>query len=73
MVALLHGAVGIQDGAMAIYNAYADRVPVLLIAGLDYDGHQYHGFQGVSRGSGQRPSAGGSLRGDHGRFGHVGA
>src|SRR6516165_2321405 len=28
-----HGTVGIQHAAMAIYNAYCDRVPVYLIAG----------------------------------------
>ena len=38
MMALLHGAVGIQHASMAIYNAYADRVPLYLIAGLDYAG-----------------------------------
>ena len=38
MMALLHGTVGIQHASMAIYNAYCDRVPVYLVAGLDYDG-----------------------------------
>ena len=38
MMALLHGTVGIQHASMAIYNAYCDRVPVYLMAGLDYDG-----------------------------------
>jgi thiamine pyrophosphate-dependent acetolactate synthase large subunit-like protein len=33
MLALLHGNIGIQHAAMAIYNAYADRVPVYIIAG----------------------------------------
>src|SRR5216683_2705936 len=33
MLALLHGTIGIQHAAMAIYNAYADRVPVFIIAG----------------------------------------
>jgi thiamine pyrophosphate-dependent acetolactate synthase large subunit-like protein len=33
MLALLHGTVGIQHAAMAIYNAYGDRVPVVMIAG----------------------------------------
>src|ERR1700730_17319603 len=28
-----HGTVGIQHAAMAIYNAYCDRVPIYLIAG----------------------------------------
>src|SRR5207237_9526405 len=35
MLALLHGTIGIQHAAMAIYNAYYDRVPVLMIAGND--------------------------------------
>ena len=38
MMALLHGTVGIQHASMAIYNAYCDRVPLYLVAGLDYDG-----------------------------------
>lgn len=38
MAALLHGVIGVQHAAMAIYNAYVDRVPILMIAGLDYDG-----------------------------------
>jgi len=35
MVALLHGTIGIQHAAMAIYQAYHDRTPVLLLAGRD--------------------------------------
>src|SRR5579862_5429484 len=35
MLALLHGTIGIQHSAMSIYNAYYDRVPVLMIAGND--------------------------------------
>src|SRR5262245_21187403 len=38
MATLLHGTIGVQHAAMAIYNAYVDRVPILMIAGLDYDG-----------------------------------
>jgi acetolactate synthase I/II/III large subunit len=33
MLAILHGNIGIQHAAMAVYNAYADRVPVVMIAG----------------------------------------
>ena len=33
MLALLHGTIGVQHAAMAIYNAYADRVPIVMIAG----------------------------------------
>jgi thiamine pyrophosphate-dependent acetolactate synthase large subunit-like protein len=35
MCAMLHGTIGVQHGAMSIYQAYYDRTPVLLIAGLD--------------------------------------
>ncbi len=38
MLALLHGVIGIQHAAMAIYNAYCDRVPVFMIAGVDVEG-----------------------------------
>ena len=30
MAAMLHGTVGVQHAAMAIYNAYCDRVPIML-------------------------------------------
>ena len=33
MMVLLHGTVGLLHGAMAIYNAYADRVPIYLVVG----------------------------------------
>ncbi|MGH7342973.1 MAG: thiamine pyrophosphate-binding protein, partial [Candidatus Rokuibacteriota bacterium] len=35
MGVVLHGVIGIQHAAMAIYNAYCDRVPVFLMAGVD--------------------------------------
>jgi thiamine pyrophosphate-dependent acetolactate synthase large subunit-like protein len=35
MCALLHGTIGVQHGAMSIYQAYYDRTPVLLLAGRD--------------------------------------
>jgi thiamine pyrophosphate-dependent acetolactate synthase large subunit-like protein len=35
MLALLHGTIGIQHASMAIYNAYYDRAPVVMIAGND--------------------------------------
>ena len=38
MMVMLHGTVGLQHGSMAIYNAYADRTPIIMIAGLDYQG-----------------------------------
>ncbi len=37
MVAMVHGTVGVQHASMAIYNAYADRVPVLIISGNGSD------------------------------------
>jgi thiamine pyrophosphate-dependent acetolactate synthase large subunit-like protein len=33
MLALVHGNIGLQHASMAVYNAYADRVPVMIIAG----------------------------------------
>src|SRR5580765_7489688 len=33
MVALMHGSVGVQHAAMAIYNAWCDRVPVIVLGG----------------------------------------
>src|ERR1700731_971746 len=33
MAAMVHGTVGTQHAAMAIYNAYCDRVPMLLFTG----------------------------------------
>ena len=37
LMALLHGTVGLQHASMAIYNAYADRVPVFLVIGNHMD------------------------------------
>lgn len=37
ILALLHGTVGVQHASMAIYNAYADRVPVYIIIGNHMD------------------------------------
>jgi len=37
MAALCHGTVGLQHAAMAIYNAYCDRVPVYILAGNSLD------------------------------------
>ncbi len=37
MAVLCHGTVGIQHAAMAIYNAYCDRVPVYILAGNSLD------------------------------------
>jgi thiamine pyrophosphate-dependent acetolactate synthase large subunit-like protein len=40
MAVLVHGTVGLQHAAMAIYNAYCDRVPVYVIAGNSLDATQ---------------------------------
>src|SRR5579862_3635258 len=52
MLALLHGTIGIQHGAMSIYQAYYDRVPVVMIAGNDPDfiaAHTTHDMAGMVR------------------------
>ena len=33
MLIMAHGTVGLQHASMAIYNAYCDRVPIIIIAG----------------------------------------
>jgi thiamine pyrophosphate-dependent acetolactate synthase large subunit-like protein len=40
MAVMVHGTVGLQHAAMAIYNAYCDRVPVYVIAGNSVDATQ---------------------------------
>ncbi len=37
MMAMVHGTVGTQHAAMAIYNAYCDRVPTIVILGNEMD------------------------------------
>jgi acetolactate synthase I/II/III large subunit len=37
---LLHGPVGLQHAAMAIYNAFCDRVPIVLLVGNSLDATQ---------------------------------
>jgi thiamine pyrophosphate-dependent acetolactate synthase large subunit-like protein len=37
LLVLAHGTVGLQHASMAIYNAYADRVPVYLILGNEQE------------------------------------
>jgi acetolactate synthase I/II/III large subunit len=34
MACMVHGTVGLQHATMAIYNAYADRVPMLVLSGI---------------------------------------
>ena len=38
MMALIHGAIGLQHAGMAIYNAYCDRVPIYMVVGDHVDG-----------------------------------
>jgi acetolactate synthase-1/2/3 large subunit len=38
LVIFAHGTVGLQHAAMAVYNAYCDRVPVIIIGGNILDG-----------------------------------
>ena len=37
LLTLCHGTVGLQHAAMGIYNAWCDRVPVLVVGGNDMD------------------------------------
>ena len=39
IMVMAHGTVGLQHASMAIYNAYADRVPVYIVIGNIADGH----------------------------------
>nr|TFG55646.1 MAG: thiamine pyrophosphate-binding protein [Hyphomicrobiales bacterium] len=38
IIALCHGTVGLQHAAMAVYNAWCDRVPVIMLVGNNTDG-----------------------------------
>src|SRR5436190_2638214 len=56
IMALLHGTVGTQHGSMAIYNAYADRVPIYVVIGNHMDAavrpagvNWYHSAQDMGR------------------------
>ncbi|MEO6407219.1 MAG: thiamine pyrophosphate-binding protein [Burkholderiaceae bacterium] len=40
MGVFLHGTVGLQHAAMAVYNAWVDRVPVIMFAGNGIDANQ---------------------------------
>jgi len=37
IMSLVHGTVGLQHASMAVYNAYCDRVPVIILGGNDLD------------------------------------
>jgi acetolactate synthase I/II/III large subunit len=43
MACMMHSTVGLQHGAMAIYNAWADRVPVFCLVGALLDAGQRRG------------------------------
>lgn len=44
MACMMHSTVGLQHAAMAIYNAWADRVPVFAIVGAILDAQERHGY-----------------------------
>jgi acetolactate synthase I/II/III large subunit len=44
MACMMHSTVGLQHGAMAIYNAWADRVPVFAIVGAQLDASKRGGM-----------------------------
>jgi acetolactate synthase-1/2/3 large subunit len=46
MAVLCHGTVGLQHAAMAVYNAYCDRVPVFILAGNHLDATERGGRVG---------------------------
>src|SRR6185437_6038572 len=55
MLVLCHGTVGLQHASMAIYNAWCDRVPVIIIGGNDLDATKrppyvptYHSAQDIT-------------------------
>ena len=55
MLVLCHGTVGLQHASMAIYNAWCDRVPVVIIGGNDLDATKraplvptYHSAQDIN-------------------------
>ncbi len=41
---MAHGTVGLQHASMAIYNAYADRVPVIIVLGNTLDAARRGGY-----------------------------
>jgi acetolactate synthase I/II/III large subunit len=53
MIAVLHGTIGIQHAAMSIYQAYYDKVPIVMLAGNDPDfipAHTAHDMAAMVRG-----------------------
>src|SRR3989449_5541945 len=50
LMTLCHGTVGLQHAAMAVYNAWCDRVPVIVIGGNDLDAaHRPPGVPTIDR------------------------
>ncbi len=47
MACMMHTTVGLQHGAMAIYNAYADRVPIFMMVGASIDATRRGGGRGL--------------------------
>lgn len=47
MAVLVHGTVGLQHAAMAVYNAWCDRVPVIILGGNDLDASKRPGLVGT--------------------------
>lgn len=37
LIAMVHGTVGLQHASMAVYNAWCDRAPVIVVGGNDLD------------------------------------
>ena len=55
LMSLCHGTVGLQHAAMAIYNAWCDRVPVIVMGGNDLDAaHRPPGVPTVPLGAGHQ-------------------
>ena len=55
LMVCVHGTVGLQHAAMAIYNAWCDRVPVIVVGGNDLDASKrapgvptFHSAQDIS-------------------------
>ena len=68
-----HGTVGLQHAAMAIYNAYCDRVPVYIVIGNNLDATKRDsGLRGVAAQRAGRRGDGPRLR-EVGRCAHLAA
>jgi thiamine pyrophosphate-dependent acetolactate synthase large subunit-like protein len=47
MMIMAHGTVGLQHASMAVYNAYADRVPIIIVLGNTMDATHRGGYTGM--------------------------